>query len=209
MTPADEAKVETWHFLDKRSKAVVSIDGLKLEFASHSDAVLGKHVLNDLASRIAIIADHNATNQATVARAEDVVGYGVDEVAEIVSGWKTKYTAAEAALAAANDRLAEVEAERDEIAGSLEFVCAGHVALEARLATVEGALDEAVKALLVAKADFEGGQEISEKDYDYLGDMSQDCYNNAVYAIRRIDKTLATLAAIKQPPAAPEPEALT
>lgn len=36
-----------WRYLDSRSKALAN-QGLKLEFASHSDAVLGRVVLNRL-----------------------------------------------------------------------------------------------------------------------------------------------------------------
>lgn len=38
---------ERWHFLDARSKAI-AYQGVKLEFASHMDAGLGKRVLNAL-----------------------------------------------------------------------------------------------------------------------------------------------------------------
>lgn len=42
-----------WHLIDARSKGVVKFDGLKIEFDSHQDALIGLKALNALEERIA------------------------------------------------------------------------------------------------------------------------------------------------------------
>lgn len=54
VTP-DAGEEGAWHFLDKRSKAIANREGLKLEFASHQDAEIGRQVLNTQADTIAAL----------------------------------------------------------------------------------------------------------------------------------------------------------
>ncbi len=55
MVVVKQQPVERWHFLDKRSKAI-AYRGLKLEFATHRNAEIGRRVLDVLeAERVVLV----------------------------------------------------------------------------------------------------------------------------------------------------------
>lgn len=98
---------EEWHFLDKRSKAIANREGLKLEFASHQDAELGRRVLDFEAATIAALTAER------------------EEAREIINTLKDRGTA----LELENDFLAR---QHDLVKGDWMRACEQRDALEAK-----------------------------------------------------------------------------
>lgn len=164
------------------------------------------------ADRLNALEKENADLRARLAAAEERIARYLESVIE----WQAAATAAEA-------RVRELEAERNRAWDRVLIMLCGpapsstciicgcpasqHAAYTAGCRSCwkdcgdlfHSRLAQAVTALEGAKEDFREVQRTANADYDSVADLSQDEYNHAVNAVRRIDAALTTAAAPASP----------